>query len=134
MLAKRNRCQCCGRIFLPDRRVGLRQKVCAVSCRKVRKKESNKRFRRMNPDYWLGRYSVVKAWRKEHPDYQRIWRRRKKERLKTLKHGEIQAEMFSKAIDTLQEKVYLLREIQAEIPFQLIDFARRFAGPPLHPV
>lgn len=121
MMAGEKRCQCCGRKFVPNRRVGVRQKTCSATCRKVRKSESNKRFRRKNPDYWLGRYDVVKAWRKDRPDYQKTWRQRRTKRQRELQPGEIQAEMFTKALDAVQENVLLLREIQAEIPFQVID-------------
>jgi len=62
MMAGERRCQYCGKMFVPDRRVGLRQKTCSAACRKVRKSENNRRFRRKNPDYWLGWYDMVKAW------------------------------------------------------------------------
>ena len=130
MMAGKNRCQCCGKMFVPDRRVGLRQKACSAACRKVRKSESNKRFRRKNPDYWRGRYEVVKAWRKDHSNYQKTWRRKKKERRMELKPGEIQAEIFTKALDAVQKNVYLLREIQAEMSFQFIDIPGRFSISP----
>jgi len=54
---------------------------------------------------------VVRAWRQEHPDYQRAWRRKRKEQRQTLSTGEIQAEMFSKALDAVQKNVLVLREI-----------------------
>jgi hypothetical protein len=130
MMAGKKRCSCCGRMFVTDRRVGARQKTCSAACRKMRKIESNKRFGRKNPDYWLGRYEVVKVWRQEHPDYQREWRRRRKERRRELGVGEIQAEMFAKALDAVQKNVLVLREIQAEMPFQLIDIAGHFADAP----
>jgi hypothetical protein len=38
--------------------------------------------------------------------------------------------MFSKALDAVQENVFLLREIQAEIPFQGIEILGRLAGSP----
>jgi len=130
MMAGEKLCQCCGRMFVPDRRVGVRQKTCSAACRKVRKSEGNKRFHRKNPDYWRGRYEVVKTWRKDHLDYQKTWRQRRKERRIELKPGEIQAEMFSKALDAVQENVLLLREIQAEMPFQAIDISGRLAASP----
>lgn len=114
-------------MFVPDRRIGARQKTCSAACRKDRKSESNKRFRRNNPGYWLGRSEVVKAWRKEHPDYQKEWRKRRKERCQGLAPGEIQAEMFAKALDAVQKNVFVLREIQAERSFQVADIAGRFA-------
>jgi len=130
MMAGEKRCQCCDKMFVPDRRVGVRQKMCSAACRKVRKSESNKSFRRKNPDYWLGRYDVVKAWRKDHPDYQKTWRKRRKERHMALQPGEIQAEMFAKALDAVQKNVVLLREIQAEMPFQVIDMPGRLPACP----
>lgn len=130
MMAVEKRCQCCGRMFVPDRRVGPRQKTCSTECRKVRKSECNRRFRRKNPGYWLGRYDVVKAWRSEHPDYQKEWRRKKKKRQAAFSAGEIQAELFAKALDAVQKNVFVLREIQAEMPFQLIDIPGRLAASP----
>jgi hypothetical protein len=130
MMAENNHCHCCGKMFVPDRRVGLRQKTCSAACRKVRKSESNKRFRRKNSDYWRGRYDIVKAWRKDHPDYQKTWRRKRKGRYMKLKAGEIQAEKFSKALNAVQENVLLLREIQAEMPFQLIDIPGKLSVSP----
>lgn len=133
MMAGKNRCHCCGKIFVPDRRVGLRQKTCSVQCRKARKRDNNDRFHRNNPDYWRGRYSVVKAWRKIHPEYQKAWRRRRKERLKELKPPEIQAEMFSKALDVVQKNVCLLREIQARMPLPFMNIQRKSPGYPCRP-
>lgn len=130
MMAGEKRCQCCGKVFAPDRRVGARQKACSAECRKQRKKENNRVFRRENPDYWIGRYDVVKEWRKKHPDYQKTWRQRRKERHIAFQPGEIQAEMFSKALDAVEKNIVLLREIQAEMPFQLIDIPTISASSP----
>lgn len=129
-MAGEKRCQCCGVKFVPDRRVGPRQKTCSVACRKVRKSENNKHFRRKNPDYWLGRYDEVKAWRQEHPDYQKTWLQRRKERRMKFTPGEIQAEMFVKALDAVEKNVIVLREIQSEMPFQPIDIPGRLADSP----
>ncbi len=133
MMAGELRCAYCGRMFVPDRRVGARQKTCSAACRKIRKHESNRRFRRKDPGYWLGRYEVVKAWRAEHPGYQREWRKRQKERQAVFSAGEIQAEMFAKALDAVQKNVLVLREIQAEMPFQAVDSPRGTAVFPCRP-
>jgi len=56
------------------------QKSCQnPTCRAKRKRESHKRWLEANPNYFKGRYSEVKAWRKKHPDYQRLWRKKVRE-------------------------------------------------------
>ena len=58
------RCEFCGRFFVPDRRVGKRQRSCSnVLCRKKRKQNAQKRWVTENPGYFCGRYEVVKQWR-----------------------------------------------------------------------
>src|SRR3990172_5230227 len=101
MMAGEKRCQYCGKVFVPDRRVGMRQKACSAACGKRRKKENNRAFGRKNPGYWRGRYAVVKEWRKDYPNYQRLWRQERKARHTPLPTGEIQAELFAKALDAV---------------------------------
>lgn len=58
------RCEFCGRFFVPDRRVGNRQRSCSNAlCRKKRKQGAQKRWVAENPGYFCGRYEVVKQWR-----------------------------------------------------------------------
>jgi len=60
------RCLFCGRYFIPDRRVGHRQKSCPrPECRKARKKAAQEAWLKKNPDYFAGFYEAyVKPWRK----------------------------------------------------------------------
>jgi ferric-dicitrate binding protein FerR (iron transport regulator) len=52
-------CSICGRWFLPDPRVGARQKCCSdPSCQKKRRARNQAAWRRRNPDY-------MRAWRLE---------------------------------------------------------------------
>lgn len=51
----------------------------------------------------------------------------------TFSPGEIQAEMFSKALDAVEKNVIVLREIQAEMPIQVIDITGRLAASPCRP-
>lgn len=44
-----------------------------------------------------------------------------------MKPGEIQAELFSKALDSVEKNVILLREIQAEILVQILNTVARKA-------
>jgi len=58
------RCLVCGRYFIPDPRVGERQKACSRdSCKKVRKRLSQRAWCEKNPGYFGGRYPYVKQWR-----------------------------------------------------------------------
>lgn len=58
------RCEFCGRFFVPDRRVGKRQRSCSdPACRKKRKRAAQRKWVADNPGYFCGRYEVVKQWR-----------------------------------------------------------------------
>jgi len=77
---KQKRCIYCGRYFRADKRVGARQKACKdPDCQARRKKDAQQRWLQSNPGYFRGRYDTVKQWRKEHPDYQRRWRAKRRE-------------------------------------------------------
>jgi hypothetical protein len=74
------RCLYCGRYYKPDPRARKTQKSCPdATCRAKRKRESQRKWVEANPGYFMGRYGEVKAWRKEHPDYQRLWRKKVRE-------------------------------------------------------
>lgn len=112
---REKRCCYCGKKFVPDPRVGDRQKACSMACQKLRKQENNRLYRNKNPDYWKNHYQDhVKPWRQKHPDYQRQWRQRRKVQ-KEATPSEIQAERLRKAIEFTGRAQFYLREIQAEI-------------------
>ncbi len=111
---QQKRCVYCGRYFVPDRRVGDRQKSCKkLECRRKRKKESQRRWVEANPGYFEGRYEYLKEWRQQNPDYQRRWR--------AGRRAEIQDEMPPpKPLLTLRLVVpvrWFKGEIQDEIRF-----------------
>ena len=59
------RCAYCGQYFMPDVRVGIRQKACSrPACKRARKKDAQRTWCDKNPGYFRGRYPYVKAWRK----------------------------------------------------------------------
>ncbi|MGZ6202780.1 MAG: hypothetical protein ACXWMO_13065 [Syntrophales bacterium] len=119
---RQRRCPYCGKLFIPDVRVGGRQKACSLACQRSRKKENNRSFRARNPEYWWGRYEEVKDWRQKHPDYQRQWRQARKQRRSA---GEIQAERLRKAME-FSGKVYsYLCEIQAPMLAQPLNLLRQ---------
>lgn len=58
------RCLFCGRYFVPDRRVGARQKACGRGeCKRARKQLAQGQWTEKNPEYFKGRYWYVKEWR-----------------------------------------------------------------------
>lgn len=57
-------CAYCGRYFVPDKRVGNKQKACqGMTCRKKRKQQAQRKWSENNPGYFKGRYWYVKQWR-----------------------------------------------------------------------
>jgi hypothetical protein len=127
------KCRYCGRRFIPDARVGNRQKACSVACQRLRKRENNRVFREKNPEYGRApeRYAYLKEWRRKHPDYQRRWREGRKGEQSV---GEIKAERLMKAIEWTERTYLFLREIEAEIPFQVLPMATKKASSPLQGV
>lgn len=74
---KQKRCRYCGRYFIPDKRVGDRQKSCSrAECKRKRKQESQASWSRKNPGYFKGRYENTKAWLARNKGY--LQRRRHK--------------------------------------------------------
>jgi len=57
----------CGRFFVPDKRIGERQKVCSSNvCRRKRKKKAQESWRKNNPEYFKHHYTdYVKPWRQK---------------------------------------------------------------------
>jgi hypothetical protein len=129
-------CQFCGERFIPHRKVGPRQIACKkLECRRARKRENLKEFYRSDPGY---NYDNVKRYRVSHPDYQRLWRQRRKEKHNTLdsapetapggqhqhihaslfvspQAGEIQTELGSVKTVYPAKRTQPLREIQTEL-------------------
>lgn len=61
-------CEFCGRFFVPDPRVGMRQRACfRQECQDARKQSSKRAWReRETPrGYFAGRYAYIKEWRRK---------------------------------------------------------------------
>lgn len=57
-------CEFCGKFFVPDPRVGDRQRACSRSpCKKARKQSAQHRWVDDNPGYFCGRYPELKERR-----------------------------------------------------------------------
>jgi hypothetical protein len=74
-------CPYCYREFTPHPKVGDRQICCGREvCKRQHKKELNRKWRRRNPDYSKGHYTIyLKPWLEKHPGYLREYRRQKKQ-------------------------------------------------------
>jgi hypothetical protein len=69
----RKQCAYCGRYFVPDVRVGEKQKACqSVGCKRNRKQEAQRRWLKENPGYFSGRYDYVKEWRRRRKANNRV--------------------------------------------------------------
>jgi hypothetical protein len=72
---KRKKCPYCRTFFVPDPRVGQRQKTCGnPSCKKARKAKNNARWRKENPDCCRNDYPRIKQWLDHHPGYLQRYR------------------------------------------------------------
>jgi hypothetical protein len=121
----KKKCKHRRKLFTPDRRVWKRQKTCSsATCQRRRKKRNNQAFKDKNPGYWKNRYSYIQQWREENPVYQEKWRLGKKEKEKKKSRSEIQAEKARNYIDSIEEKLIALREIQAELFLPSLDTKR----------
>jgi hypothetical protein len=60
-------CEFCGKFFIPDTRVGNRQRACfRKECKKTRKQSAQRAWvAREGPGYFAGRYPYVKEWREK---------------------------------------------------------------------
>ena len=72
---KGKRCRYCKSLFIPDPRVGERQKTSGDPlCQKAHKAENNARWRKRNPGYFCNDYPMVKQWLDHHPGYLKQYR------------------------------------------------------------
>jgi hypothetical protein len=79
MVTRQKRCEFCGRFFIPDYRIGPKQKSCnRPECRKERKRTSQASWTKKNEGYFQGRYAVTRRWLEAHPHYKREWRRKRR--------------------------------------------------------
>jgi len=115
------RCKYCGAFFIPDPKVGKRQKTCgSISCKKALKAKNSVKWRQKNPDYYKGDYPRVKKWFSKHPGYLRQYRKN---------HPEY-VEKNRIAQKNRDRRKRLNLDIQAQIPLKLLESTFLFSTLP----
>ena len=61
-------CSICRKWFIPDRRVGSRQKTCSAECREEWRRRRQADWRRRNPEYYKARWLKERARRAAEAD------------------------------------------------------------------
>lgn len=75
MKPARKRCEYCGREYEADPHTVKQQKACArLACRRARRRQKQRCWRALNPDYERSRRDKRRAWAKGYPDYYREYR------------------------------------------------------------
>lgn len=116
MRSLKKKCSFCGRLFLPDPRVGERQKTCSrEECRRQRKTLSQKRWVENNPDYFRGRYEHTRNWLDQHPGYLRQFR---------ASHPEYTEKNRIRSRERRNELARSEFDIQDKLKTQLIEISR----------
>jgi hypothetical protein len=109
-------CRYCKSLFIPDPRVGERQKTCGDPLyQKAHKAENNACWRKRNPGYFRNDYSRVKQWLEHHPGYLKEYRQTHPEYVK--KNHEAQR------VRDRSKKLCL--DIQAEIKAQASEITNQ---------
>ena len=141
---KRNRCRYCKSLFIPDPRVGERQKTCGDPlCQKAHKAENNARWRKSNPDYSRNDYPRLKEWLDQHPGYLNEYRQTHPEYVKKNREAQrvrdrskklrldIQAEIKRQAPEITNQLWNLPHlDIQDEISVQSLEMTFLFSTLP----
>lgn len=104
-------CAHCGQAFVPDPRVGERQRFCSrLECRRASRRLSQAKWlnKPENHDYHRGPEQVQRnrLWRQAHPDYRRQQRRRRKQqvRLQRVLSSELSAALISCGLQNLNDR------------------------------
>jgi hypothetical protein len=117
------RCPLCRKQFKPDPRIKDRQKVCSnAECQKRRKKEYQKKWKEKNPMYFQGRYSRLKEWLAEHPDYLKNYRQSSKNHLRSSTQEDTRRKRLSSP------------EVRAELETRLLHMEQFFKKLPCHDI
>ena len=116
----KKRCVVCHRWYEPDFRIGEGQLACdREECRKERKAEYDRQWRKRNPGYGPGR-AQVRQWAKSYPNYWRQYRKThpayvERERMGRRSRRQRQ-KSAAKQVSMRQIAVEKLRSIQDLVP------------------
>jgi hypothetical protein len=102
---KRKKCFC-GKVIIPHRKVGSRQKTCGAKvCQKELKRRNNARWRKNNPGHWCNDYPRVKVWRDANPEYQREYRKSHPEYVEKCREAQRRRDRSKRLHLAIQDKI-----------------------------
>ncbi len=109
-------CEVCHRDFIPDPRVGQRQRVCGnLSCKRERKRRAQQSWLQRNPHYFKGRYPYLKGWLHNHPDYLKNYRARRRAFPIQPPRIDIQDKLTPRKTNELLNIVHQITDIQDKL-------------------
>lgn len=77
-MENKKKCAHCGCRFVPDPRVGRRQKRCfKEECRLALNRKKQRKWIKLHPDFLAARKAKVRAWAKAYPNYWCQYRRKR---------------------------------------------------------
>ncbi len=133
MRVKKKTCCICHATFIPDRKVGDRQKTCGCkACQKALKQRNNAIWREKNPSFVKNDYPRVKGWLDQHPGYLEQYRQRhpeyvlknredQKHRDRARKlHLDIQAKLDRQPLDILKQIDIISKSAHLDIQDEFI--------------
>ena len=118
---RRKECRYCGRWFVPDARVGHRQKRCfQEECRRAENRRKARKYIACNPDILKSLRAKMRVWAKAYPHYWRQYRE---------SHPEYVARDNARRAASLRRsrcsaKRTSMREVAVEKLQRIKDFAR----------
>lgn len=71
-MARKKPCSICRHWFLPDPRVGRRQRACAGRCGRELRRRTQAAWRARHPDYFIARRMLERGGRKRAPEPLRV--------------------------------------------------------------
>ena len=137
MQRQRETCCICSTFFIPNRKVGKRQKTCSNPvCQKIHKENNNAQWRLNNPDYDKNDYGRVKAYLEKNPGYLKRYRRDHPEYVQKNRDAQRRRDRVRKLNLDIQAKLNrqpseIISQLEIAPPSSHLDIQAEFILEPL---